>query len=102
MLLSDQLTGVFWAAFTLFACTTASIFSGAVIERIRISSFVFPFQSWFSESLIYLLYHLVVNICWFALVNMSLKYEMMTRLLPNQSLFDSWRYMGNFKIKNAF
>jgi|TARA_B110000971_G_C19992568_1_gene492667 ammonia channel protein AmtB len=40
-MLSDQLTGVFWAAFTLFACTTASIFSGAVIERIRISSFVF-------------------------------------------------------------
>ncbi|GIS78210.1 MAG: hypothetical protein CM1200mP13_15690 [Candidatus Pelagibacterales bacterium] len=28
-------------AFTLFACTTASIFSGAVIERIRISAFVF-------------------------------------------------------------
>jgi Amt family ammonium transporter len=40
-MLSDQLTGVFWAAFTLFACTTASVFSGAVIERIRISSFVF-------------------------------------------------------------
>jgi Amt family ammonium transporter len=40
-MLSDQATGVFWAAFTLFACTTASIFSGAVIERIRISAFVF-------------------------------------------------------------
>ena len=40
-MLSDQATGVFWAAFTLFACTTASIFSGAVIERIRISAYVF-------------------------------------------------------------
>ena len=40
-MLSDQATGVFWAAFTLFACTTASIFSGAVIERIRISAFTF-------------------------------------------------------------
>ncbi|PPR46610.1 MAG: Ammonium transporter NrgA [Alphaproteobacteria bacterium MarineAlpha5_Bin9] len=40
-MLSDQATGVFWAAFTLFACTTASIFSGSVIERIRISSFSF-------------------------------------------------------------
>ena len=40
-MLSDQATGVFWAAFTLFACTTASIFSGSVIERIRISAFVF-------------------------------------------------------------
>ena len=28
--LQDQATGVFWAAFTLFACTTASIYSGAV------------------------------------------------------------------------
>ncbi|MEO0388751.1 MAG: ammonium transporter, partial [Pseudomonadota bacterium] len=27
--LSDQSTGVFWGAFTLFAATTASIFSGA-------------------------------------------------------------------------
>ena len=40
-MLSDQATGIFWAAFTLFACTTASIFSGSVIERIRISSFTF-------------------------------------------------------------
>ncbi len=40
-MLSDQATGVFWAAFTLFACTTASVFSGAVLERIRISAFVF-------------------------------------------------------------
>ena len=40
-MLSDQETGVFWAAFTLFACTTASIFSGSVIERIRISAFTF-------------------------------------------------------------
>ena len=39
--MNDHITGVFWAAFTLFACTTASIFSGAVIERIRISAFVF-------------------------------------------------------------
>lgn len=39
--LADNATGVFWGAFTLFAATTASIFSGAVIERIRISSFVF-------------------------------------------------------------
>ena len=31
-MLSDQATGVFWAAFTLFACTTASVFSGAVLE----------------------------------------------------------------------
>ena len=39
--LSDNATGVFWAAFTLFGATTASIFSGAVIERIRLSSFIF-------------------------------------------------------------
>ena len=38
--LTDNATGVFWAAFTLFAATTASIFSGAVIERIRISGFI--------------------------------------------------------------
>ena len=38
--LTDNATGVFWAAFTLFAATTASIFSGAVIERIRLSSFI--------------------------------------------------------------
>jgi Amt family ammonium transporter len=38
--LADNATGVFWAAFTLFAATTASIYSGAVIERIRLGSFV--------------------------------------------------------------
>jgi ammonia channel protein AmtB len=38
--LADNATGVFWAAFTLFAATTASIFSGAVIERIRVASFL--------------------------------------------------------------
>lgn len=38
--LADNATGVFWAAFVLFAATTASIFSGAVIERIRVSTFV--------------------------------------------------------------
>jgi len=39
--LLDNGSGIFWAAFTLFACTTASIFSGSVIERIRISAFAF-------------------------------------------------------------
>ena len=38
--LGDQATGVFWGAFTLFAATTASIFSGAVIERIQVVGFV--------------------------------------------------------------
>ncbi len=38
--LGDHATGVFWAAFTMFAATTASIFSGSVIERIRIGSFI--------------------------------------------------------------
>ena len=38
--LQDNASGVFWGAFTLFACTTASIMSGSVIERIRLSSFV--------------------------------------------------------------
>ena len=38
--LADQASGVFWGAFVLFAATTASIFSGAVIERIRMSSFL--------------------------------------------------------------
>ncbi len=37
--LADNATGVFWGAFTLFAATTASIMSGAVIERIRLVSF---------------------------------------------------------------
>ncbi|MEO1494257.1 MAG: ammonium transporter [Pseudomonadota bacterium] len=38
--LADNVTGVFWGAFTLFAATTASIFSGAVIERIQVAGFV--------------------------------------------------------------
>ena len=38
--LDDQATGVFWGAFALFAATTASIFSGAVIERIQVAGFV--------------------------------------------------------------
>ena len=38
--LGDNATGVFWGAFTLFAATTASIFSGAVIERIQVVGFV--------------------------------------------------------------
>lgn len=38
--LTDNATGIFWGAFVLFAATTASIFSGAVIERIRLSSFI--------------------------------------------------------------
>jgi len=38
--IADSATGVFWGAFTLFAATTASIMSGAVIERIRLFSFV--------------------------------------------------------------
>jgi ammonia channel protein AmtB len=37
--LGGRITGVFWAAFLLFAWTAASIVSGAVIERIR--SFAF-------------------------------------------------------------
>lgn len=38
--IADNATGVFWGAFTLFAATTASIFSGAVIERIQVAGFV--------------------------------------------------------------
>lgn len=38
--LTDNASGVFWAVFTLFAATTASIMSGAVIERIRLSAFL--------------------------------------------------------------
>ena len=37
--IADQASGVFWGAFTLFAATTASIFSGAVIERIQSAGF---------------------------------------------------------------
>ena len=38
--ISDNASGVFWGAFTMFAATTASIFSGAVIERIQVVGFV--------------------------------------------------------------
>jgi ammonium transporter, Amt family len=38
--LADNATGIFWAAFALFGATTGSIFSGAVIERIRLSAFL--------------------------------------------------------------
>jgi Amt family ammonium transporter len=38
--LTDSASGIFWGAFVLFAATTASIFSGAVIERIRMSAFI--------------------------------------------------------------
>ena len=38
--LADNATGIFWGAFALFAATTASIFSGAVIERIKLSGFL--------------------------------------------------------------
>ncbi|MEO1390073.1 MAG: hypothetical protein AAFV85_22280 [Cyanobacteria bacterium J06634_6] len=37
--LADHFTGVFWFAFALFAMTTASILSGAVMERIRIGAY---------------------------------------------------------------
>lgn len=38
--IADKATGVFWGAFTLFAATTASIMSGAVIERIQVVGFL--------------------------------------------------------------
>lgn len=38
--LQDHLTGVFWAAFLLFSWTTASIMSGACIERIRLGAYL--------------------------------------------------------------
>lgn len=38
--LTDNATGVFWGAFALFSATTASIMSGAIIERTRMSAFL--------------------------------------------------------------
>lgn len=38
--LADNASGVFWGAFAMFAATTASIFSGAVIERIQVVGFI--------------------------------------------------------------
>ncbi len=38
--MGDHITGVFWAAFLLFSWTTASIVSGAVIERIKTGAFL--------------------------------------------------------------
>ncbi|MGE4611131.1 MAG: ammonium transporter [Paracoccaceae bacterium] len=38
--ISDNASGVFWGAFAMFAATTASIMSGALIERIQTVGFV--------------------------------------------------------------
>ncbi len=38
--LADSASGIFWGAFALFSATTASIVSGACIERIRLSGFL--------------------------------------------------------------
>lgn len=38
--MSDNLTGVFWFAFSLFGMTTASILSGALIERVRVGAYL--------------------------------------------------------------
>ncbi len=38
--IKDNATGIFWAAFALFAATTGSILSGAIIERARMSAFI--------------------------------------------------------------
>ncbi|TIC79913.1 ammonium transporter [Nocardioides sp. GY 10127] len=37
---NSSVTGIFWGAFALFAATTGSILSGAVLERIRTSAFL--------------------------------------------------------------
>jgi len=37
---ADAASGIFWGAFALFAATTGSIMSGAVLERIRTSGFL--------------------------------------------------------------
>lgn len=37
---ADHITGVFWFAFALFAMTTASILSGALIERVKIGAYI--------------------------------------------------------------
>ncbi len=39
--MGDRINGVFWAAFLLFSWTAASIVSGAMIERARLSGFLF-------------------------------------------------------------
>jgi ammonium transporter, Amt family len=38
--IEDPVSGIFWGAFALFAATTGSIMSGAVLERIRTSAFL--------------------------------------------------------------
>ena len=38
--IQDNATGIFWAAFAMFAATTGSILSGALIERTRMSAFI--------------------------------------------------------------
>lgn len=38
--IEDPASGIFWGAFALFAATTGSIMSGAVLERIRTSGFL--------------------------------------------------------------
>ena len=38
--IEDNATGIFWGAFALFAATTGSILSGAIIERSRMSAFL--------------------------------------------------------------
>ena len=37
---ADNLTGVFFFAFALFAMTTASILSGAIIERVKVGAYI--------------------------------------------------------------